>query len=150
MTHGAHIQVWKTPNHLAREFAPFNLHRTYTGHHGDVLSIQWSPDSEYVLEHPNFLDLLLLTLLQNFYDYLSRYDCPSTHTESVRRFPTKNFRCSSRCCVGCLFLNRWYIGQWQGSCSLIHLFLRAIAKHGMYESSFFFLGRYFICYLNIF
>lgn len=50
MTHGAHIQVWKTPNHLIREFAPFNLHRTYTGHHDDVLSIQWSPDSKYIIE----------------------------------------------------------------------------------------------------
>jgi periodic tryptophan protein 2 len=45
-THGAHIQVWRTPNHLVREFAPFVLHRTYTGHHDDVLSIQWSPDSK--------------------------------------------------------------------------------------------------------
>ena len=53
MTHGAHIQVWKTPNHLVREFAPFNLHRTYTGHHDDVLGIQWSPDSKYVIKHPN-------------------------------------------------------------------------------------------------
>ena len=40
MTHGSHIQVWRTPNHLLREFAPFTLHRTYTGHHDDVLSIQ--------------------------------------------------------------------------------------------------------------
>jgi hypothetical protein len=45
VTHGAHVQVWRTPNHLVREFAPFVLHRTYTGHHDDVLSIQWSPDS---------------------------------------------------------------------------------------------------------
>ena len=52
VTHGAHIQVWKTPNHLVREFAPFILHRTYTGHHDDVLSIQWSPDSKYVIEQP--------------------------------------------------------------------------------------------------
>ena len=55
MTHGAHIQVWKFPNHLVREFALFNLHRTYTGHHDDVLSIQWSPDSKYVIDHRNFL-----------------------------------------------------------------------------------------------
>ena len=58
VTHGAHIQVWKTPNHLVREFAPFNLHRTYTGHHDDVLSIQWSPDSKYVIEHSKFIYLL--------------------------------------------------------------------------------------------
>ncbi len=48
MTHDSHVQVWKTPNHLIREFAPFVLHRTYTGHHDDVLSIEWSPDSQCV------------------------------------------------------------------------------------------------------
>jgi periodic tryptophan protein 2 len=46
VTHGSHVQVWKTPNHLVREFAPFELYRTYTGHHDDVLSIQWSADSQ--------------------------------------------------------------------------------------------------------
>ncbi|ORY92665.1 putative WD repeat protein [Leucosporidium creatinivorum] len=48
-THGSQIQVWQTPSHLAREFAPFNLHRTYTGHYDDVLSIQWSADSRFFL-----------------------------------------------------------------------------------------------------
>lgn len=48
VTHESRVQVWKTPNHLVREFAPFNLHRTYTGHHDEVLSIEWSPDSLYV------------------------------------------------------------------------------------------------------
>jgi periodic tryptophan protein 2 len=48
VTHGAHVQVWKTPNHLAREFAPFELHREYTGHHDDVLSVTWSADSKCV------------------------------------------------------------------------------------------------------
>ena len=42
------VQVWRTPNYLLREFAPFNLHRTYTGHHDEVLSLEWSPDSKYV------------------------------------------------------------------------------------------------------
>ncbi|KAI5123252.1 hypothetical protein M0805_001341 [Coniferiporia weirii] len=46
VTHDSHIQVWRTPNHLMREFAPFNLHRTYTGHHDEALSIEWSPDSK--------------------------------------------------------------------------------------------------------
>ncbi|KAF7794916.1 hypothetical protein EIP86_006059 [Pleurotus ostreatoroseus] len=45
VSHDSHVQVWRTPNHLIREFAPFNLHRTYTGHHDEVLSIEWSPDS---------------------------------------------------------------------------------------------------------
>jgi hypothetical protein len=44
-THETHVQVWRTPNHLIREFAPFVLHREYTGHHDEVLSIQWSSDS---------------------------------------------------------------------------------------------------------
>ena len=48
-THETHVQVWRTPNHLIREFAPFVLHREYTGHHDEVLSIQWSPDSRLVL-----------------------------------------------------------------------------------------------------
>ena len=118
VTHGAHIQVWETPNRLVREFAPFNLHRTYTGHHDDVLSVQWSPDSRYAIEHPIFF-FFLLTLLQNIDHYFSRYDRPSIHTESVRGVSTENFRRSSRCCVGRLFFGRWYIGEWQGSCSLL-------------------------------
>ncbi|KAK4051213.1 U3 snoRNP protein [Microbotryomycetes sp. JL201] len=47
-THGSQIQVWQTPSHMAREFAPFVLHRTYTGHYDDVLSITWSRDSRRV------------------------------------------------------------------------------------------------------
>jgi periodic tryptophan protein 2 len=43
--HGNHIQVWKTPSHLAREFAPFVLHREYTGHQDEVVSIYWSRTS---------------------------------------------------------------------------------------------------------
>ncbi|KAJ7269818.1 quinon protein alcohol dehydrogenase-like superfamily [Mycena rebaudengoi] len=43
VTHGTHVQVWRTPNHLAREFAPFNLHRTYTGHHDDVSAYSGRP-----------------------------------------------------------------------------------------------------------
>jgi WD40 repeat protein len=49
VTHDAHIQVWRTPNHLVRDFAPFHLHRTYTSHHDEVISIEWSPDSTFVL-----------------------------------------------------------------------------------------------------
>ncbi|KAI8328017.1 putative WD repeat protein [Chlamydoabsidia padenii] len=48
VTHGHQIQVWKAPG-FTREFAPFVLHRTYTGHHDDVLQINWSPDSKYFL-----------------------------------------------------------------------------------------------------
>ncbi|KAH0581448.1 hypothetical protein H2248_012529 [Termitomyces sp. 'cryptogamus'] len=62
VTHDSHVQVWKTPNHLVREFAPFILHRTYTGHHDEVLSIQWSPDSRYFLTTSRDMTARLFTL----------------------------------------------------------------------------------------
>ena len=40
-----HVHVWKTPS-LRREFAPFVFDKTFTGHYDEVLSIDWSPDSE--------------------------------------------------------------------------------------------------------
>ena len=46
VSHGNHVQVWHTPG-TRREFSPFVLHRTYTGHHDDVISIEWSRDSKY-------------------------------------------------------------------------------------------------------
>jgi len=45
VTHGKQVQVWKTPG-FNREFAPFVLHRVYTGHYDDILSISWSFDSK--------------------------------------------------------------------------------------------------------
>ncbi|KDQ23439.1 hypothetical protein PLEOSDRAFT_1114438 [Pleurotus ostreatus PC15] len=62
VTHGSHVQVWRTPNHLVREFAPFVLHRTYTGHHDDVLSIQWSPDSQWFMTSSRDMTARLFTL----------------------------------------------------------------------------------------
>ncbi|KAI0266497.1 WD repeat protein [Gloeopeniophorella convolvens] len=62
VTHGSHVQVWRTPNHLVREFAPFNLHRTYTGHHDDVLSIEWSPDSKCFITTSKDMTARLYTL----------------------------------------------------------------------------------------
>ncbi|CAK5261817.1 unnamed protein product [Mycena citricolor] len=62
ITHGTHVQVWCTPNHLAREFAPFNLHRTYTGHHEEVLSIQWSNDSTCFISTSQDMTARLFTL----------------------------------------------------------------------------------------
>ncbi|XP_006463359.1 hypothetical protein AGABI2DRAFT_186957 [Agaricus bisporus var. bisporus H97] len=61
-THGSHVQVWCTPNHLVREFAPFNLHRTYTGHHDDVLSVIWSPDSSCFITTSRDMTARLFTL----------------------------------------------------------------------------------------
>ncbi|KAK0556774.1 U3 snoRNP protein [Tilletia horrida] len=51
VTHGSHLQVWRVPNILtaASDFAPFVLHRTYTGHHDDILSITWSKDDRFIL-----------------------------------------------------------------------------------------------------
>lgn len=42
---GQKIQVWVTPSVITREFAPFELHREYTGHHDEVVSIGWSKTS---------------------------------------------------------------------------------------------------------
>lgn len=46
VSHGNKVQVWHTPA-LRREFAPFVLHRTYGGHYADVISIDWSHDSNF-------------------------------------------------------------------------------------------------------
>lgn len=62
VTHDAHVQVWRTPNHLVREFAPFTLHRTYTSHHDEVLSIQWSSDSECFITTSRDMTARLFTL----------------------------------------------------------------------------------------
>ncbi|KAH7470736.1 hypothetical protein PRIC2_001242 [Phytophthora ramorum] len=43
---GNKVQLWRTPG-LVREFAPFVLHRTYTGHYADVVSLSWSHDSKF-------------------------------------------------------------------------------------------------------
>ena len=48
VTHGRKLQLWRAPG-LKREFAPFVLHRTYTGHFDDITCIGWSPDSRYFL-----------------------------------------------------------------------------------------------------
>ncbi|SCZ99353.1 BZ3500_MvSof-1268-A1-R1_Chr3-1g05964 [Microbotryum saponariae] len=61
-THGSQVQVWHTPSHLAREFAPFNLHRVYTGHYDDVLSITWSADSRFFLTTSKDMTGRLFTL----------------------------------------------------------------------------------------
>ncbi|KAI0806171.1 WD40 repeat-like protein [Irpex lacteus] len=62
VTHDSHVQVWRTPNHLIREFAPFVLHRTYTGHHDEVLGIEWSPDSKCFLTTSRDMTARLFTL----------------------------------------------------------------------------------------
>ncbi|KAJ2964255.1 hypothetical protein NQZ79_g742 [Umbelopsis isabellina] len=48
VTHGKQVQVWRTPG-FNREFAPFVLHRTYTGHYDDILHLSWSSDSNFFL-----------------------------------------------------------------------------------------------------
>ncbi|KZT37455.1 WD40 repeat-like protein, partial [Sistotremastrum suecicum HHB10207 ss-3] len=62
VSHDSHVQVWRTPNHLVREFAPFVLHRTYTGHHDEVLSITWSKDSRFFLSSSRDMTARLFTL----------------------------------------------------------------------------------------
>lgn len=46
VSHGNKVQLWHTPA-LRRDFAPFALHRTYGGHYADVISIEWSHDSNF-------------------------------------------------------------------------------------------------------
>lgn len=48
VTYGNHVQVWYSPG-LRREFAPFVLHRTYTGLGDMVVSIEWSSDSSVIM-----------------------------------------------------------------------------------------------------
>ncbi|GBB93196.1 hypothetical protein RclHR1_02130009 [Rhizophagus clarus] len=48
VTLGKHIQVWKSPG-FNREFAPFVLHRKYTGHFDDITSVTWSNDSRFFI-----------------------------------------------------------------------------------------------------
>lgn len=61
ITHGTQIQVWETLSAIAREFAPFVLHRTYTGHAGDVVSICWSKTSRSVYIFPRPGEELMMT-----------------------------------------------------------------------------------------
>lgn len=52
---GRIVQIWYSPSGLTAdsdeglEFAPFKLHRSYTGHHDTVQHITWSPDSRFLL-----------------------------------------------------------------------------------------------------
>jgi periodic tryptophan protein 2 len=48
VTLGRKVQVWRTPG-LEREFSPFALLRTYTGHYDDVTCVNWSPNGQYLL-----------------------------------------------------------------------------------------------------
>ncbi|KAK0523689.1 U3 snoRNP protein [Tilletia horrida] len=70
VTHGSQMQVWRVPNILtaASDFAPFVLHRTYVGHHNDILSITWSKDDQFILTTSKDLTARLYSLhpLQGF------------------------------------------------------------------------------------
>jgi periodic tryptophan protein 2 len=48
ISHNNGVQVWETPSLLVREFAPFVLHGTYTGHQDEVVGITWSKTGRYV------------------------------------------------------------------------------------------------------
>lgn len=42
------VQVWKTPGYQ-REFTPFVLHNTYSGHYKPVTNLDWSSDGRFLL-----------------------------------------------------------------------------------------------------
>lgn len=48
MAIGLRLRIWSTPA-LRREFSPFNLEKTISGHSNDIVSIDWSRDSRYIL-----------------------------------------------------------------------------------------------------
>jgi WD40 repeat protein len=43
---GRKLQLWRAPG-MKREFAPFSLHRTYTGHFDDITCISWAPNGRW-------------------------------------------------------------------------------------------------------
>ena len=47
VTHGRKLQLWRAPA-VKRDFTPFVLHRTYTGHFDDVTCVSWAPNSRCV------------------------------------------------------------------------------------------------------
>jgi len=47
VSHDEQMHVWRTPG-TSKEFAPFVLHRRYTGHHDTVTAIDWSHDSQFI------------------------------------------------------------------------------------------------------
>ena len=47
MTRAKDVQVWHAPGHK-KEFAPFSIYKTYTGHYDDTVCIDWSSDSRQV------------------------------------------------------------------------------------------------------
>ena len=70
------IQIWRTPLHglssamplnedeerdLAKDFAPFVLHRTFTGHHDKVTKLLWSPDSNWIMSSGKDMMIRLYT-----------------------------------------------------------------------------------------
>ena len=59
---GNTVEVWHTPSHLVREFAPFVLKRVYTGHQDEVLSLTWGKSSKYFLTTSRDMTAKLWTL----------------------------------------------------------------------------------------
>eukprot|EP00960_Hanusia_phi_P005682 164873-Hanusia_phi.AAC.1 len=61
VSHGKLVQVWMTPS-LKREYAPFVLHRTYGGHFDEVVSLDWSLDSDFFISGSRDLTAKIFTL----------------------------------------------------------------------------------------
>ncbi len=81
---------------------PFNLHRTYTGHHDEVLSIEWSPDSRCVVLFLRSTTSIHLPA-QLFPYRFPRYDRSTIHLGPGGRISTKDVRRSQGCSHCCIF-----------------------------------------------
>ena len=56
ISHKRKVQIWLTPGR-ERLFAPFNIHKTFAGHHDDITSLCWSEDSTRLLTGSSDLTL---------------------------------------------------------------------------------------------
>ncbi|MBW0497217.1 hypothetical protein O181_036932 [Austropuccinia psidii MF-1] len=61
VTHGNHAQIWLNPSILVKSFTPFHLHRTYTGHFDDLISVTWSSCSNFFLTTSRDMTVRLYT-----------------------------------------------------------------------------------------
>ncbi|POV94635.1 hypothetical protein PSHT_16092 [Puccinia striiformis] len=62
VTNGHHAQIWLNPSATIKSFTPFHLHRTYTGHFNDIVSLSWSPCSNFFLSTSQDMTVRMYTV----------------------------------------------------------------------------------------